>query len=160
MILRLPNELLQSIAENLQSTWHVNALVRTSTRLYSLLNSFLYRYDMQKCGSSALLWAATHGKAATALNHEADVQTLSESSRTPLILTASNGHEAAVKLLLATERVDLNSTDFESMSSLFGAAWYGHEAVVKLLLATEGIDPDPQDDEKRTRLSWGSRGGR
>ena len=66
MLLRLPNELLQCVAENLDLAEHINAFARTNTRLYNLLNRYLYRYDIQQCGSSALLWAARHGQEATA----------------------------------------------------------------------------------------------
>ncbi|KAI9760034.1 MAG: hypothetical protein M1840_002750, partial [Geoglossum simile] len=61
-----------------------------------------------------------------------------EDGRTPLSWAARNGHEAVVKLLLAIEKVDLNSKDSSyGRTPLSWAAGNGHEAVVKLLLATE-----------------------
>ncbi|KAI9771507.1 MAG: hypothetical protein M1840_002127 [Geoglossum simile] len=63
--------------------------------------------------------------------------------RTPLSWAAGNGHEVVVKLLLATEKVDVNSKDSHyGQTPLSWAAGNGHEAVVKLLLATEKVDMD------------------
>ncbi|KAI9773365.1 MAG: hypothetical protein M1840_007580 [Geoglossum simile] len=61
--------------------------------------------------------------------------------RTPLLWAAEKGHEAVVKLLLATEKVDVDSKDGTwGRTPLSWAAEKGHEAVVKLLLATEKVD--------------------
>jgi ankyrin repeat protein len=104
MLLRLPNELLQCIAENLEFGEDINAFARTNTRLYNLLNPYLYRYDVQQHGSSALLWAAKHGQEATAqksLEEGAHAQSLSKSNQTPLSLAARNGYEAVVNLVFS-----------------------------------------------------------
>jgi len=45
MLLRLPSELLQRIAENLGSEEHINAFAQTNIRLYNLLKPYVYRYD-------------------------------------------------------------------------------------------------------------------
>ena len=52
---------------------------------------------------------------------------------TPLRVAAANGHEAVVKLLLATGKVDADSEDTIGRTPLSWAAGNGHEAVVKLL---------------------------
>ena len=51
--------------------------------------------------------------------------------QTPLSLAAWYGHEAAVKLLLATGKVDINSKNSNGSTPLSLAAGHGHEAVVK-----------------------------
>jgi ankyrin repeat protein len=51
----------------------------------------------------------------------------------PLSWAAQRGHEAVVKLLLATGEVDVESKDNDGRTPLSWAAQRGHEAVVKLL---------------------------
>ncbi|KAI9781623.1 MAG: hypothetical protein M1839_005840 [Geoglossum umbratile] len=79
--------------------------------------------------------------------------------RTPLSWAAWNGHGAVVKLLLATEKVDLDSKDSDRRTPLLQAAQKGHEAVVKLLLPMEKVDLDSKDSGGRTPLSWAAWNG-
>lgn len=65
-LLNLPNEIILMIAESLEAECEINALVQTNRHLYALLNLYLYRLNIQKNGSSALLWAAQHGQDMTA----------------------------------------------------------------------------------------------
>ncbi|KAK3338119.1 hypothetical protein B0H65DRAFT_477827 [Neurospora tetraspora] len=48
-------------------------------------------------------------------------------------MAAKNGHEAVVKLLLDTGKVDADPKDRAGQTALHIAAENGHEAVVKLL---------------------------
>ena len=79
--------------------------------------------------------------------------------RTPLSRAAASGHEAVVKLLLETEKVDVNSKDSYGRTPLSWAAGNGHEAVVKLLLETEKVDVDSKATNGRTPLSWAAENG-
>ncbi|KAI3326496.1 hypothetical protein HD806DRAFT_551522 [Xylariaceae sp. AK1471] len=62
--------------------------------------------------------------------------------QTPLLWAAWNGHEAVVRLLLATKGVNPDIRVKYGRTPLWWAARHGHEAVVKLLLATESVDPN------------------
>lgn len=57
-------------------------------------------------------------------------------------MAAANGHEAVVKLLLDTQKVDVDLKDSNGWTPLSMAAENGHEAVVKLLLDTQMVDVD------------------
>jgi ankyrin repeat protein len=51
----------------------------------------------------------------------------------PLWWAARNGHEAVVKLLLETGKVEVDAKDRDGWAPLWCAARNGREAVVKLL---------------------------
>ena len=83
-----------------------------------------------------------------------------KSRQTPLMWAARNGHEATVKLLLETSKVDADAKDEYSQTPLSWAARNGHEAVVKLLLETGKVDADWEvETYGRTPLSWAARNG-
>ncbi|KAF2193472.1 hypothetical protein K469DRAFT_513758, partial [Zopfia rhizophila CBS 207.26] len=64
-LLGLANELLLCIAEKLESERDINGLTRTNRRFHNLLNTYLYRHNVQRYGGLALLWAAEHGQETT-----------------------------------------------------------------------------------------------
>ncbi|KAL8299133.1 hypothetical protein RB593_009145 [Gaeumannomyces tritici] len=78
---------------------------------------------------------------------------------TNLIIASHFGHEAVVKLLLATDKVDADSKDNNGRTPLSWAAANGHEAVVKLLLGTGKVDVDSKDNNGQTPLSWAAANG-
>ena len=110
-LLHLANELLYRISENLELERDINAFAQANRRLYRLLNTYLYRYNIRQSGSSALLWAARHGQEVTAqklLRERADDQATSHCYRAPLCEAAHKGHKGIVKLLL-DKGVDVNA---------------------------------------------------
>ncbi|KAL7918702.1 nacht and ankyrin domain-containing protein [Trichoderma austrokoningii] len=74
------------------------------------------------------------------------------SGQTPLSWTASKGHEAVVKLFLATSQADINIKDYRGKTPLSRAARNGHEAIVKLLLATGQVDMNIKDHHGNSLL--------
>ena len=97
-LLDIANELLLCLSENLVSERDINTFARTNHHLYYLLNAHLY---VQNFGSSALLWAAEHGREATAqrlLGEGANIQVTVKINA--LFIAAKNGHVAVYKLLL------------------------------------------------------------
>ncbi|KAF7181194.1 hypothetical protein CNMCM7691_000323 [Aspergillus felis] len=70
------------------------------------------------------------------------------------------GFGPAVKLLLETGKVDVDSMDSEyGRTPLSWAAQNGREAVVKLLLETGKADVNSKDKSGRTPLSWAAQNG-
>lgn len=69
---------------------------------------------------------------------------------TSIFVLSYVGHEAAVKLLLATEKVDIDSKDKHDRTALLWAARGGHVAIIKLLLATGKADVNSKDKHGNT----------
>ena len=72
---------------------------------------------------------------------------------------AEHGHEAIVKLLLATGNIDVDVKGNYGRMPLSYAAGNGHEAVVKLLLATGNVDVNVKDNDGWTPLSYAAGNG-
>ena len=61
----LPNELLYQICEVLDTAQDIKSFGQPNRHLHRLTEDHLYRFDAQDGKSSALLWAAAHGKLQT-----------------------------------------------------------------------------------------------
>ena len=98
-LLDLPNELLRNISENLESERDINAIAQANRRLYCLLDSYLYRYNIQQSGSSALLWAARHGQEVTAARPTASI------TATVSVVQVLYGAQSGTLLTVVIEKV-------------------------------------------------------
>jgi ankyrin repeat domain-containing protein 50 len=66
----------------------------------------------------------------------------SKYGRTPLLYTLEKGHEAIVKRLLDTGKVDLDLANIYRRTPLLYTLEEGREVIVKLLLNTGKVDLD------------------
>jgi ankyrin repeat protein len=102
-LLHLPNELISCISEYLGSTSDINNFAQSNRRLYRLVNSYLYRRNIQRSESSALIWAAQNGQLGTAqrlLEQHTNDEARKDCCVIPLFEAAGRGHEGVVRLLL------------------------------------------------------------
>ncbi|KAL5592674.1 hypothetical protein FOBRF1_013700 [Fusarium oxysporum] len=160
-LLHLPDELLCYIAENLESERNISVFLRANRKLHSVLNSYLYRYNVEQSGSSALLWVAKHGRLTEAeklLREGANIQVTNDVFSIALVLSAEEGHKEMVKLLL-DNGADVNAQGGGLYgTALQGASTEGHEPIMKLLL-DKGADVNAQVEEHGTALQGASAGG-
>ncbi|OCL03806.1 HET-domain-containing protein, partial [Glonium stellatum] len=77
----------------------------------------------------------------------------SQYGRTPL------SHEAVIKLLLKTGKVEIDFKNESGRTPLSLVAGGGYEAVVKLLLETSNVEINSKDESGQTPLSWAARRG-
>lgn len=99
-----------------------------------------------------LKWSINSGPPEVArllLDRRGDVNFLDSES---LQLSTRIGHGALLRLLLETEKVDVNSRDDIGRTALHLAAMNGQDAIVRLLLETNKIDVNARDNIGRTAL--------
>lgn len=163
-LLDLPNELLLWIAGNLKQRRQLNAFARTNRRLYSLLNAYLYRHNVEKENSSALFWAAKHGQEATAkmllLSEGADVRATTRDGvrQTALHQASLRGHVRIVEILIRNG-ADVEAEDCAGMTSLHLAVRRRFKSVTRMLLENGADIRKPYPFSYHTVLheaTWGS----
>ncbi|KAJ9303718.1 hypothetical protein DTO217A2_6827 [Paecilomyces variotii] len=146
----LPTEIILIIAETSDSQSTINALAQANRALYSLLNSFLYRYHVRRYEPApALTWAAQYGQSRTLqklLRAGADVYSealwdamYGPNESHPINIAASNGCTSIVKILL-DEGMSTRLTDLNYNNMLLFAVSANRIDVVKLLL-DRGVNP-------------------
>ncbi|KAJ4256021.1 hypothetical protein NW762_009095 [Fusarium torreyae] len=155
-MLRLPKELVLSIATALESDKDVNALNRVNRQLFEIIDPFLYQRDAKRLRGSALNWAAVNGRRETALKA---LEAGHDDTSDAFFLSAKHGHEFVVKLLLNAKKPEIDTRDHVDRTPLYWAAENGHESVVKLLLDTGSVEIDARDRYGTTPLSAAAANG-
>ncbi|OGE50212.1 hypothetical protein PENARI_c018G09625 [Penicillium arizonense] len=183
----LPTELLSCIATHLlPSVQDVDSLAKASKILYAITNPILYHHQIFHQDSSALIWAAKHGKPDPCnrlLQEGANPNTQDPQHRTPLSWAAGNGlpsastawnsprpttdavhlkaddYLAIVKLLLSTKDIQPDCRTQRGETPLTVAAAAGAEDVVEELLRTGKVDANSKDRFGQTPLLAAARNG-
>ncbi|SPO04187.1 uncharacterized protein DNG_06870 [Cephalotrichum gorgonifer] len=177
MLADLPNELLCGIADCLESERDVNALARVDQKLFHLLDPYLYRRNGQQSGSSALRWAARHGRAGTArkaIRVGASVECREPAQQhggrkvhhsiedcSPLFQAITRGHSEIVEILLEVPALwmSITPTYEDGDSPLSYAAKVNGVVVVEALLRLDKVDADHKNSQGRTPLSLAAEAG-
>ncbi len=81
----------------------------------------------------------------------ADLETRDEYNSTALHLSAQNGHESVVRLLLLQPGIDVNFRGYNNRTPLMTAAFFGHHRVTRLLIKS-GADLNLQTNLGDTAL--------
>ncbi|KAI4454805.1 ankyrin repeat-containing [Holotrichia oblita] len=93
------------------------------------------------------------------LQQGSDVETRDlEQGRTPLHVSAWQGHTEMVSLLLTCGRAQVDACDLENRTALHSASWQGHSDIVKLLLE-HGAVPDHTCNQGATALGIAAQEG-
>ena len=156
-LLDLPNELLSQICEDLHKTQDIASFNQVSRHLHRLTEEHLFRFDAREGRSSALLWAAAHGrlqtaeKALKALQRDeklpdgsvGDVSTSTEPAIEPidvaLVHAAGMGHVSVVRLLVEHGASFLWRGTERRQTAMEAACFEGNIGVVRVLLELGAI---------------------
>jgi hypothetical protein len=146
----------------------INALARTNSQMYDLLNEFLYRRDVTRelwRLPASLTWVLETGAQADIYTNTVEwavyacrnFNPIPENLHGALQEAAKRGCAHLVERLLKVNGINPNYGGPTSAPPLVLAALNGHSAVVELLLATVNIDPNIRDLFKATPLHYACR---
>jgi ankyrin repeat protein len=82
-----------------------------------------------------------------------------EHGKRAVLWAASKGHRSIVRLLLGSEKIEIDARDYAGQTLLSKAASWGCDYLVRLLLDTGKAEIDSRDDEGRTPLSHAAEAG-
>lgn len=173
MLAHLAGELILLVCGTLPTEGDVNALARCSRRFYGLLNDELYLRNARNSDSSALAWAITNRRAATAqkavpawaklltpnVSQEASAQYML-GGHISFIGASQAGCKDIVELMTATGLIDVNWWDPESGRTALGwAAHCRHSHLVEWLTQSQPVLLDVADSFGSTPLSLAAQTG-
>ena len=137
---------------------HVQAIMATKRPRFFGANSLIFPRQMH--GLSVAAYFGILDVVEILLQSSSNNDLKDSFDETPLFKAAREGHEAVVKMLLDTQKVDVDSKGSYGQTPLSIAATCGHEAVVKTLLEIGKAEVDSKDDEGLTPLSLAAWNGR
>lgn len=88
----------------------------------------------------------------------ADVESRDSEGRTPLHVSAWQGHVEMVALLLTVGGADVNAVDHDNRTALHSASWQGNSSIVRILLE-HGAIPDHTCNQGATALGIAAQEG-
>ena len=119
-LLHLPSELVLITVTFLETQRDINSLCLANRRIYSLLNSYLYRIN--PCSSRpALVWAtlqANEGTARLSIQEGAEPEWIDAHGRGLLCLAVKSRHDAIVRILLGTGKINVDLGDSDGRTPL------------------------------------------
>ena len=144
-----PREILLEVTDYLGDSG-MNALARTNSQVYDLLNPRLYRRDVTKPESKSLIWGAKYrleGTIQQAIDAGQNFTPIPKSFQTALQVVIGSDQEYArlVELLLQVDGINIGK-------QLGIATSRGYVDIVKLLLDYPGTDPNFAERDGRTAL--------
>jgi hypothetical protein len=143
-LLALPVEMLCEISEHISSVEDLNAFMWINRQFYQLFNQYLYQYDREYCGSSALLKAATSGNMATLeryFEEQREIMDMTKVQAAMQLAVENSRHSAAVYLIEKGANVNAEIEYFSTLLQL--SAWLGDGEMLKLLI-DQGADINVQ----------------
>jgi ankyrin repeat protein len=103
----------------------------------ALLLSSLYKFNIQRQNSSALHWAARHGKLYVAelmlYQYWPDINAVYHTCM-PLVYAAIHGSELIIKILLTMPQISVNFQNEQGQCALWCIALQGFTKIIKDLL--------------------------
>src|SRR4051812_14395863 len=109
-LLDLPSELVLITVAFLETERDINSLCLANRRFYLLLNSYLYRIN--SCSSRpALVWATlqvNEGTARMSIQEGAEPEWMYGHGRGLLCLDVKSRHDAIVRILLETRKINID----------------------------------------------------
>lgn len=163
-LLQLPEETVLIIWEYIDSLHDRNTFLQIHRRFYDLLEHLLYPYALKIWGKHPILSAARRGHATAVQKLVKEGVDVNESGPrlvaypaysnnwSALAIAASRGHEAVVKVLLASDGVDVNIATSDGQTPLDLAVTNGRDRIIPLLLAHKNIEPNAKNTYGRTAL--------
>jgi hypothetical protein len=132
-----PTELLCEIWKHIHRKKDLSALVQVDRRFYRTFHRWLYCFDREHCGSSALFWAAARNRTLTAqasLEERANIPDDGDCLQVALQIGVTRCSCVVIELLLK------QGVDLDLQTALQISVEHGSCAVVKLLLEKTSVD--------------------